>query len=735
MGSRRNLSVIAAALPCALAACSAGANEDRPPAKSTPPAASATLPLTAARLAALEASIASGAATSDPLAAPLARLHEAMDLLAKADGVKAAAVLDDPALAQLPLAAHVSRARAEALMLQSRLDDAAAQIDAALASDPPADLAIVLMTKELDLAKGRGKAPETAARIGHAIASLRDVEGKPALLLAVAETLIDAQKKDDALPLLREIAVSWPTCDESSEAEDLLATVARDLKTPPFSGEDRLARARVFLKEGRNISLKKEITELRKIAGYSPPGADQEVLAKAWGHALLMTEAESDAVGALKSYEHAAATDPDAVYDLAAAYGKLGDSARKSALLRSILDAASADDAPERRAVREKVIAELGAGLEMGGDRAKASALYLEAADLLKGSSRTDEYLFRGGWLAWALGDRERALAAWGREIDAYPDSSVTPSALYWRGCVLRDAGDKEGGGRDLALVASRFPTSYYGKLASALAAATGPPASPAQPVPPDVLSYRDHALELGVRAPRALLLRAAGLPEPALMEAAELAAEHPESLAATTLYATALRGTGKNQRARDLLRQAAPPIARLPKSELPAELWDVLYPLSYRDLLMKAAKEQSLPPSLLFGLVYQESTFEPDATSRSGAMGLMQLMPGTASDMAQALKVASYADARAYEPELNVAMGSTYFARVLRQCGSSVERALAGYNGGPARTEGYWALVSSKDIPTFIESIPIKETRLYVKKVLEAKAEYERVHGVSGAP
>jgi len=114
--------------------------------------------------------------------------------------------------------------------------------------------------------------------------------------------------------------------------------------------------------------------------------------------------------------------------------------------------------------------------------------------------------------------------------------------------------------------------------------------------------------------------------------------------------------------------------------------------------MLQKAAIENALTPDLLRALIQRESAFQPCAVSRAGAMGLMQLMPGTASD----LHVAD-----PFDPQENISAGSRFLRLMLDRFGGDLGLALGAYNAGPARVE------AAGGIP------PIPETQAYVSDIL----------------
>lgn len=140
-------------------------------------------------------------------------------------------------------------------------------------------------------------------------------------------------------------------------------------------------------------------------------------------------------------------------------------------------------------------------------------------------------------------------------------------------------------------------------------------------------------------------------------------------------------------------------------------------YPVHHREPLAAAASQWGIDEALLFGIIRQESRFNATAKSRVGAMGLMQLMPATARWVAKQIPLQYYHPGQLTRPEVNVAMGTYYFQRVLADLGDPVAAAAA-YNAGPGRAKR-WRAAQSLEGAVYAESIPFDETRGYVKKVM----------------
>ena len=122
---------------------------------------------------------------------------------------------------------------------------------------------------------------------------------------------------------------------------------------------------------------------------------------------------------------------------------------------------------------------------------------------------------------------------------------------------------------------------------------------------------------------------------------------------------------------------------------------------------------------ALVYGFMRQESAFNPKARSYVGAMGLMQLMPGTARLVATRY-IPDHGAGNPYEPSTNVALGQAYIAQLLSDVDNNLVRTAAGYNGGPGNVMQWdGSLNAGQDPLLYIASIPLHETRDFVQRVL----------------
>ncbi|MCE3012808.1 MAG: lytic transglycosylase domain-containing protein [Proteobacteria bacterium] len=156
--------------------------------------------------------------------------------------------------------------------------------------------------------------------------------------------------------------------------------------------------------------------------------------------------------------------------------------------------------------------------------------------------------------------------------------------------------------------------------------------------------------------------------------------------------------------------------------------LLEILYPRPYYSQLNRSVTGQEIDPLVLLSLIRQESVFNPNARSRVGARGLMQLMPATAKRFKKGLRETHLAT-----PQTNMEIGTKYFQQLIKRYQGNLVFVLASYNAGENRVERWKGQYFKDDMLSSIENIPFLETRNYVKlifrnlyfyKVLEDKKE-----------
>lgn len=154
------------------------------------------------------------------------------------------------------------------------------------------------------------------------------------------------------------------------------------------------------------------------------------------------------------------------------------------------------------------------------------------------------------------------------------------------------------------------------------------------------------------------------------------------------------------------------------------------VYPLEYEGAIRASARRQDLDPALVAAVIYAESRFDATARSSQGAVGLMQLLPETAAQIARETGGVAFVPADLDDPRVNIRYGCYYLRAVLDLFGGDRVAAIAAYNAG-AGVVGEWEAAARADgHPLRIADLPYAETRAYVRSVLEARAIYRETYG-----
>jgi soluble lytic murein transglycosylase len=154
----------------------------------------------------------------------------------------------------------------------------------------------------------------------------------------------------------------------------------------------------------------------------------------------------------------------------------------------------------------------------------------------------------------------------------------------------------------------------------------------------------------------------------------------------------------------------------------------EIALPLRHEDIIRQQARDKGLDPSLIAGVIYAESKFR-DQTSTAGAKGLMQILPATAHDIARRTGGVRFSDQDLATPQVNIAYGSYYLRYLLERYGENEVLAIAAYNAGQTNVDR-WVVAARQGERAFtLKEIPFTETRVYVQRVLSARADYRRTY------
>ena len=337
---------------------------------------------------------------------------------------------------------------------------------------------------------------------------------------------------------------------------------------------------------------------------------------------------------------------------------------------------------------------------------------------LARGGADWAELEWLAGYAALKLGDAPTAAAHF-KAVDAGVSSPISKSrAAYWWGRALEAAG-QAGAAKAAYADGARFQTAYYGLLC---AERLGAALDPALATPPPLPDWRGEGFTASSVFQAAQLLQAAGATDLAERFILHLQEGLPDAKIAP--LARLAEDWGNAHLALSLAKRAAQ------RGEV---LMRAYYPLPEM-----IGPGLAVRPELALSIARRESEFDPKAQSPVGALGLMQLMPGTAKMMAEQMGEAYDQRRLTTDPAYNARLGSAYLARLEAEFGTSPVLVASGYNAGPGRPRRWIEergdpRNAAVDVVDWVEMIPFDETRTYVMRVAESLPLYQARLGRHG--
>ena len=152
----------------------------------------------------------------------------------------------------------------------------------------------------------------------------------------------------------------------------------------------------------------------------------------------------------------------------------------------------------------------------------------------------------------------------------------------------------------------------------------------------------------------------------------------------------------------------------------------DLRYPTPWRQLFEPLSRQASLEPSFAYGIARSESLFMPDVSSSAGAIGLMQLMPSTGKQTARQSGLPYRGASSLIDPATNIELGTRYLGKMMERFDGNPVLASAAYNAGPHRVSMWLPEEGQIPADVWVDSIPFRETRRYVRRVLASDTVFD---------
>jgi soluble lytic murein transglycosylase len=393
------------------------------------------------------------------------------------------------------------------------------------------------------------------------------------------------------------------------------------------------------------------------------------------------------------------------------------------------------------------------ARLDLDGDLLdEAYAALRELAEKYPTNDYAPDALYWAGYAAFKAENYEEAIIPWADLADKYPTNDLSNFGAYWEAKTLLVLGRND----EAEAVLKRMTESslnYYSLRAHDLLTGVQPHTVPLHLPDPAELSREQAEAEtwlaewLGLDAAVSLAhlsdeirddpafqrgdaLLKLGLRAEALTEfekVKEANWDNPQALYQLSLYfrdqhlgqlsiVTAARLI--------LLAPAADP------EEAPIFIQRLFYPILFDDVIFAEAERHEVDPALLLAIMRQESLFEQAAESSVGARGLMQVMPATGDYVAERSDFEKvYHPDQLWLPYISVKFGAWYISQQLGMFNDNQFAALAAYNAGPGNVLEW--IKESDDLDIFVERIPYRESRIYIRNIYVNLAAYRRLYGV----
>ncbi len=389
--------------------------------------------------------------------------------------------------------------------------------------------------------------------------------------------------------------------------------------------------------------------------------------------------------------------------------------------------------------------------LERQGEYERAIDLNLQLQVKYPNDQNASEALFDAALDAVRVDQPTVAISAWQTLSETYPLSQLYAASVFWQGKTLLDV--DAGRGRAILQQLAAGGLNYYNLRAADVLNNNGrlPFVSADLSIDPDegraeaevwlgnwlgldpqLLRALPDRVTSNARFQRGAEFWRLGKVEEARAEFLALRQVFNDDAAALYPLAVYYRDIGLYYPS---IVAAARLVALSPAgtaANAPKFLARLVYPIYYRHLVEPEAAARQIDPLVVFALMRAESLFDGLVTSSAAAGGLMQIIPPTGAQIAGDLNWPGYTQRDLYRPVVNVKFGVYYLRRYgLDYLDQDMFAAWAAYNGGPGNARR-WKDASNGDVDLFVENISLGETRLYIDRLRENLAMYQRLYGTN---
>lgn len=552
---------------------------------------------------------------------------------------------------------------------------------------------------------------------------------------ARAEILEDARRYDEAAEVFLALYRKSKTWSVNGRIEDQIQALERKTNKRILNYGERIDRMRSLVARGRYKEAREVSVENAKIRGVGG------VEIRGWMYYRQALEAERDKkrTHALALFEKAnkdvrdSEVRPRLYFGWARALRRTDKDTEAIALYERICKEYA------KHHLCNEATYEAGRLLQFKNEHVRAIEKFDGVLTADPDGEHTSEALWRKAFSHYLQRDYaamraplERMRREFGDERDE-SELTLGLKATYWLAMSHWRASDLPNAERLFQETVDRGPLTWYGRLAAARMTEAGWSAS--VQLPGKRLTAEELRDLATLRVPKSARLEVAGefarlgLWRDALAELRTQTAIHPVPEGAHRLLAATYLANGQPNWAHWIMKkhidESGPTWGSLRD-------WGTAFPLDYMELSHEHGTRAGVSPFLVQAIIRQESGFRASVSSWAGAVGLMQLMPGTATYTARVFKDEHTKFRRndLKDPERNVSLGSRYIRLHTAHAKDSIPLALAGYNAGPRPLESWIQRYSDRDLDAWVESITYREARGYVRKVYTSYVTYAALYG-----
>jgi soluble lytic murein transglycosylase len=650
-------------------------------------------------------------------------LATALDKLKEGDAEAALPVLrkvtGPPAVAP-----YVRLHQGQAELALGNDDAAAATAKALLKTDPKGYLREQALWLAADAAEALGDWKGAVDALG----DLTEEKLAPADLamahhrLGVA--LRESGKRDDALKAFVKVHDAFPTSTVAADATTALLQLDPSFQSvTPERVPVALVRAQQLYDARRCKDARAIYEALLPLAGAQ----DRDIVTLRLAQCDAQLKQLPSALQGLQAYITNRGTRADE-----AEYTRLGvlrDMGRADEFVRGVR--AFVDRQPDP-AFAHAALNDLGTHHILADEDDKAAAAFTESYDRFPNGAFAGRAAWKAGWYAFEHDNYAETIRLFESAAAGLRRSDYRSGWVYWAARAHERMGHRDKATAGYLQTIADYRNSYYGREAERLleesrAASRPSGAGPVVPISRLTPVTFDH----GAPPSNASLVQAllsAQLFGDAIGELRRVQRLETNSPQIEATLAYAYYRNGDLRFGINAMKRAYPQYMADGGEALPRELKMVLFPVAHWDLIQKYAAQHKLDPFLIAALVAQESTFDAKIKSSANAWGLMQILPATGRRYATKLKIPRFTTASLTNPEINVKIGTAYFADKIKEFGG-VAPALASYNAGESPVGRWLDERPGVDRDEFIDGIPYPETQGYVKKIIGTAEDYRQLY------